>query len=306
MTPRLKIASFAFLFAFMFSFLPAAHLANPAHAQSVCDWAQFVADVTVPDGMSFASSAAFKKTWRLKNIGSCTWSTSYALVFDSGEKMGGPTAVTFPNQVAPGQTLDISVDLTAPGTAGHYIGYWKFRNSSGTLFGIGSTTNKSFWVEINVTGSTTNDVAYDFTANAGSASWSSGAGALSFPGTDGDSKGFALKKDNPKFESGVVAAKPGLLFAPQNISNGYVQGKFSSFKAQSGDRFQSTIGCESGATACYVAYRLDYEVGGAAKTFWTFREKYEGLTFNVGECPRRVIKPRDCLPAEVNPRSTLP
>jgi len=55
-----------------------------------CDRAQFISDVTVPDGTTFAPGAAFNKTWRLKNVGTCTWTTSYSLVFDSGEKMGGP------------------------------------------------------------------------------------------------------------------------------------------------------------------------------------------------------------------------
>ena len=74
----------------------------------------------------------------------------------------------------------------------------------------------------------------------------------------------------------------GLLLAPNNVNNGYVQGIYPSCKVQSGDRFQATIGCEFNATNWYVAHRLDYQIGtGAVKTFWTFREKYEGLTYNV-------------------------
>src|SRR5574339_1003845 len=114
--------------------------------------------------------------------------------------MGSTTSVPFPSSIPPGQNVDLSVPMTAPNTAGHYIGYWKFKNASGVLFGIGANANKSWWVEINVTGSSTSGVAYDFTANAGSATWASGAGGLTFPGTDGDAKGFGLKKDAPKFE----------------------------------------------------------------------------------------------------------
>ena len=69
-----------------------------------CDRAQFIADVTVPDGTSFAPGIGFSKTWRLKNVGTCTWTTAYALVFDTGEKMGGPDLVSLPNTVTPGQT----------------------------------------------------------------------------------------------------------------------------------------------------------------------------------------------------------
>lgn len=253
--------------------------ASPVHA-ATCDWAQFIADVTVPDGTSYAPGTAFRKTWRLKNIGSCTWTTSYALVFNSGEKMGAPTAVNFPNNVAPGQTVDLSVDMTAPSSAGHYFSYWKLRNANGAIFGIGSTANKAFWAEIYVSSSA--GVGYDFTANAGSATWSSAAATLTFPGTDGNAGGFALKKDKPKFESGVELGNPGLLVAPQNVYNGYIQGAYPAFRVEKGDRFQATIGCEYGSTTCYVEYRLNYQIGsGAVKTFWTFREKYEGWTYNV-------------------------
>ena len=247
---------------------------------AACDWAGFVADVTVPDGTFYAAGATFQKTWRLKNIGYCTWTTSYALVFDSGTQMGAPSAVNFPTSVAPGQTVDLAVNMTAPNSAGHYIGYWKLRNANGAIFGIGYYANRAFWVEINVGSST--GTSYDFTANAASAVWSSGAGTLPFPGTDGDSRGFGLKLDNPQFESGATLGTPGLLMSPQNIYNGYIQASYPAIHVNTGDRFQAMIGCQYNATSCYVAYRLDYQIGnGPVRTFWTFREKYEGLTYNV-------------------------
>ena len=274
-----KLGTALLLIALMVSVLPAA-AAQPVKA-ATCNWAQFVADVTVPDGTSYAPNTAFKKTWRLKNIGTCTWnSADVSLIFDSGEKMGAPASVALPTTVAPGQTVDITLDMTAPSAAGHYFGYYKFKSASGGVFGIGSTANKSFWVEINVTASA--GTGYDFTTNAASATWTSGAGALTFPGTDGNASGFAIKLDKPKLESGIESAQAGLLLAPNNVNNGFVQGVYPAFNVQSGDRFQATIGCENGATSCYVAYRLDYQIGtGAVKTFWTFREKYEGWTYNV-------------------------
>jgi len=38
-------------------------------ATSVCDQAQYIKDVTIPDGSTFAPGATFTKTWRLKNAG---------------------------------------------------------------------------------------------------------------------------------------------------------------------------------------------------------------------------------------------
>ena len=272
-----KFATTLLLLALMLSMIPAA-AAQPAQA-ATCYWAQFVSDVTIPDGTNFAPGAAFVKTWRLKNIGTCAWS-DVSLIFDSGQQMGAPASSALPTTVNPGQTVDITVNMTAPSAAGHYFGYYKFKSTAGGVFGIGSSANSTFWVEINV--NSTSGTGYDFTTNAGSAAWSTGAGAFTFPGTDGNANGFALKLDKPKFESGVESALAGLLLAPNAVDNGYVQGIYPAFHVQSGDRFQATIGCEYGATTCYVAYRLDYQIGtDPVKTFWTFREKYEGWTYNV-------------------------
>src|SRR5262249_17274417 len=67
----------------------------------------------------------------------------------------------------------------------------------------------------------------------------------------------------------------------QQITNGFIQARYSDFTVQNGDRFQATVGCQANATSCYVAYRLDYEVNGFIRTFWQFRERFEGLTYNA-------------------------
>lgn len=252
--------------------------AAPA-AASTCDWVQFIADVTVPDGASYQPGVSFVKTWRLKNIGSCTWTTAYNLAFVSGDQLAAPALTALPRSVAPGQTVDVSAAMTAPSAQGTYRGYWQLKNASGVLFGLGSSANKSFWVEIKVSSGAPSAI-YDFAANASAAQWSSGAGALSFPGTDGDARGYALKLDAPKLESGVTDGSAGLLTAPQNVTNGYIQGFYPAYTVQSGDRFQAIVGCEFGATACYVNFRLAYQLGSAAPVvLWSFNERYEGYTY---------------------------
>ncbi len=286
MRSRISLGVMMMLAALLISFVPAATITTAVAAQPAalpsCDWAQFIADVTVPDGSTFAPGAAFTKTWRLRNVGTCTWSTSYSLVFDSGNNMGGPSSVNFPNSVAPGQTVDISIGLTAPSSAGHYIGYWKFRNASGDLFGIGSNGSTSWWVDINVSGSSSGGTAYDFAANYCSASWFSVQGSLPCPGTDGDSRGFVLKVVNPQLENGAFDTGAGLITEPQNGFNGDIHGVFPPFHVQPGDKFQSIVNCAYGATSCYVTFRLDYQIGsGPINTYWTWREKYEGLYFRA-------------------------
>ena len=283
MKSRLPLVSAAMLIALLFSFVPLAGTSvRPAAAATYCDAVQFVADVTVADGTVFAPGVAFKKTWRLKNIGTCTWTTAYSLVYVSGEKMGTITAVALPSTVAPGQSVDVSVDLVAPAAAAKYRGNWQLANASGVKFGIGSNATGVFWVEIVVSSGGGTGVAYNFADKACDAVWTSGAGTLPCPGTDGDAKGFVLKQANPKLENGIADSSPGLLVSPQAVNNGYIQAVYPAFKVQSGDRFQATVSCEYNSTSCYVAYRLDYQIGsGAIQTFWSFREKYEGQYYRA-------------------------
>ena len=121
---------------------------------STCDRAEagIPIDVTIPDDTQFAAGTAFVKTWRLVNVGTCTWTGGYALVYFSGEKMGGPDVTPLGGDVAPGQTVDLSVNLTAPSSAGTYQGNWMLKNPSGVLFGIGPQGNSFFWVRIVVPG----------------------------------------------------------------------------------------------------------------------------------------------------------
>ena len=116
-------------------------------AESACDAIFFVTDVTVPDGTEFTSGSNFTKTWRLRNVGTCTWTTDYDLVFDSGEAMGAPAAQSLAGSVAPGIEVDISVEFTAPNDPGTYVSNWKLRNDSGVVFGLPGP----FYTEIVVT-----------------------------------------------------------------------------------------------------------------------------------------------------------
>jgi hypothetical protein len=116
--------------------------------QSYCDRVAFVKDVSIPDGTLLSPGSSFIKTWRLKNQGTCAWTSAYALIFASGHHMSGPVSVTLPGTVYPGETIDISVSLTAPATEGHYTGYWMLRNASGVNFGYGDQANKAFYVDI--------------------------------------------------------------------------------------------------------------------------------------------------------------
>ena len=97
-------------------------------------------DQTIPDNTVMSPGQSFVKTWRLTNTGTCTWNSSYQMVFDHGDGMGvasGYSQSMTAGTVAPGQSVDVSVTLTAPASGGTFTGYWRFRDPNGTYFGIG-------------------------------------------------------------------------------------------------------------------------------------------------------------------------
>jgi len=120
---------------------------------STCDIGSFVTDVTIPDGTVLPAGAAFVKTWRILNSGTCTWDTNYQLVFTSGSLLSAASAVNLPGAVAPGQSVDISVNMVAPTAHGTFKGFWMLRNDSGSMFGVGANGNVPVSVVI-VVGST--------------------------------------------------------------------------------------------------------------------------------------------------------
>jgi len=96
---------------------------------------EFVADVTIPDGASFAPDTFFQKTWRIRNTGDCAWDASYRLTFLSGDRMSGPRSAPLGQTVQPGEEVDLSVLLMAPAEAGTYRGHWQLFAPDGTPFG---------------------------------------------------------------------------------------------------------------------------------------------------------------------------
>ena len=146
----------------------------PTSTSSVpCELAGYAADVSVPDGASFNPGENFTKTWRLQNLGSCDWTSSFALVFSSGDQMSGSALQQLSGNVKPGSTIDLSVNLVAPKAYGTYQGNWMLRDAKGNLFGVGADGKKPIWVKM-VTGSYSSDFAVKSVALSVNPSYYSG------------------------------------------------------------------------------------------------------------------------------------
>ena len=97
--------------------------------------ADFVADVTIPDGTSIKPGAQFTKTWRLRNTGRCMWGAGYRLAYFDGPEMTAQGFVDLTQEVKPNETADISVVFTAPREAGAVKTRWQMQSPDGTRFG---------------------------------------------------------------------------------------------------------------------------------------------------------------------------
>jgi hypothetical protein len=89
-----------------------------------------------------APNKTFIMSWTFLNTGTCTWNNVYQMYFESGTSM--THSVNFPmldfgKTVAPGQTVTVNIEMTAPDKDGEYQSVWRFQNDRGVAlmnFGV--------------------------------------------------------------------------------------------------------------------------------------------------------------------------
>jgi hypothetical protein len=108
--------------------------------QVSCDNMAYVDDVTIPDNSTVAPGSKFVKTWKVRNNGQCTWTTSYRLIYGWAANwteivQAPPAAVAITKSVEPGAEYEVSVTLTAPVKSGVYLAAFRLQNDKGYNFG---------------------------------------------------------------------------------------------------------------------------------------------------------------------------
>ena len=250
---------------------------KPATATPVpCNLMEYVKDVNYPDGTQLDAGTTFDKTWRIKNIGSCTWDSDYVLIFDHGDSLDAPASVLLTNgKVRPGDTVDATVpDMVAPDSAGTYQGFWKVRDGSGHVFGYG-TASKAFWVKIVVS----NPVTYDFIAKANKATWSNATSSITLGAAMSD-KGFVAISDNQKMENGTTYDE-ALATYPERIDDGIITGRYTDYKVVKGDHFRSKAGFRINCQVGQVKFQLSYKEGSTITLLKEWSKKCNGSLISM-------------------------
>ncbi|MBK7920602.1 MAG: hypothetical protein IPJ94_30990 [Chloroflexi bacterium] len=131
-------------FGWDFQFLPLPET-NAADCTNIIE---FVQDLNIPDDTAFTPGAEFTKRWQLRNSGTCIWTKEYSVVFVGGDAMSAQEVITLTKAVAPGQPVEIAVDMVAPQTPGTYRGNWQIADANGDPFGIDGFIEDAFWLQI--------------------------------------------------------------------------------------------------------------------------------------------------------------
>ena len=119
----------------------------PTNLPDCTNSAAFVTDVTIADNDIISAGTDFTKIWRIKNTGTCIWGADYTLTHYSEERMFAPASVPL-SVTFPSQTVDISMELTAPSADGKHRGYFVIKNPAGLIMKIDNDSR--LWVVINV------------------------------------------------------------------------------------------------------------------------------------------------------------
>ena len=224
-----------------------------------CEWAYVQAELNTPDLAPLPAGANFTKTWRIQNIGSCTWTPEYDLIFVDGYRMEAAATQSINAYVLPGQSVDVSVQMVAPAEAGIHTGYWKLRNAQGVIFGSGIDANSAFRARIEVIQARF-DYVYDFALNICEAEWQSRTTVLPCVKSSSTHNGFVQLQTNPELEIGIED-ELALWVHPNEERNGIISGRYPPTRIFSGDHFRSWIGCIQGYTGCNVIFELEYQIG---------------------------------------------
>jgi hypothetical protein len=123
---------------------------GPTSTPACTNLAEFVKNLSIGDNTQFEAGAALLKIWQIRNAGSCTWTTAYTLNFFGGEPMGGPATVNLSQDVPPGGTIDLRLNLIAPNSPGPFLGNWVLKDALGNAFGLGPQANQPLVVNIAV------------------------------------------------------------------------------------------------------------------------------------------------------------
>ncbi len=126
-----------------------------------CNRIALVVDKSLPDGAKVEPGETLNKQWELVNGGDCTWTASYQIAEVSPKDHSVIRYHDFNGFAQPGEVTYAVVDLEAPEDSGNHVFYYMLVDELGRPFGFGEQGNMPFWIDINVSTSSSKKDADD-------------------------------------------------------------------------------------------------------------------------------------------------
>jgi hypothetical protein len=85
---------------------------------------------------TFAPGETFTVTWRVRNVGSTTWTSEYSFRYFLADPVLrlGATDILLPKDVPPGEEVDLTLTFKAPSAPGEYTTWWVVSNTEAANF----------------------------------------------------------------------------------------------------------------------------------------------------------------------------
>lgn len=112
------------------AFLSTAGHSEQMYQQHVAPQATLLTDVSALNNVQFPPLTPIAFTFSFRNSGQAAWPHDSRLVFVDGHRLGGPADLRV-HPAAPGQQVDLPVQLQTPAEAGIYAGTWRLTCGSG-------------------------------------------------------------------------------------------------------------------------------------------------------------------------------
>jgi len=95
----------------------------------------FAGSTNLSEGEEFQSGDLIQVIFTVVNTGTCTWDSGYSLIQIGGDLSPSSSSLALSGDVAPGGSVQLSVEYTAPNQPGPYLSVWKMEDSEGGIFG---------------------------------------------------------------------------------------------------------------------------------------------------------------------------
>lgn len=225
---------------------------------------EYVSDINVPDGTKITRDTVFKKSWYIKNTGTCTWNDDYKLAYNSGKLKGTSDTFSFlePNYfVKPGESVVVSAEFQAPNEINtEFSSFWSLMTDDGKVFGSGPQQNVYLSVRINVS------AGYSFVENFNAGTCSDDYGYIVCGAASNGSSGAVYYDATPMMESHYTGL-PSFIVEPTHTEGGSARVEFGPIRMPAGTQFYTAYCCRPDTPHCDVNVSLKVREAGRTEEY---------------------------------------